>query len=107
MSRYHDLGDTADVTLAADAIVGDFVQTDSGLAGYLPTGGSTGDFVGAQVRGIVEDVETSTSFAGGDSVEWDATNNVAVATTLGDFVIGIAEHANTAPAGAVVRLNGV
>jgi predicted RecA/RadA family phage recombinase len=108
VNAFHSYGDVSDVTLAADAAAGDFVQV-AGMAGFLPTGGKSGETVAAQVRGLVRvDSLSAATFAVGATVEIETTDMTAVADTAGDFDIGTAEVAKIAGETSVlVRLNGV
>jgi predicted RecA/RadA family phage recombinase len=91
---YRDHGDEIRVAAAAGALAdGDVVQI-AGLAGVVEGPVVLGDPYNVRIKGQWDVASASaTTFAIGAVVEWDDTNNLAVASGAGDFVLGNAAKA--------------
>lgn len=93
-ATYRNHGDEVRVASAAGALSdGDVVQV-AGLAGVVEGPVVTGDPYNVRVKGQFDVSSASgTTFSAGARVEWDDTNNLAVASGNGDFVLGNAAKA--------------
>lgn len=89
-------GDELHMIADADYSDGDIVQK-ANLAGVVEGPVLTGDPMNVRVKGGYDVAAASaTTFALGAIVEWDATNDLAVASGAGDFVLGVAARAKIA-----------
>jgi predicted RecA/RadA family phage recombinase len=109
--------DMVDYTAVGTEVGGEIVQAPDYRAGVVSglgirsstgtSGATAGDKLKVYVKGIFDvTCATGQTFNAGQNVDWDNTNNTAVADGAGDFALGTCVKSKTTETKVRIDLNG-